>query len=472
MIAAAILMTLGFTVAATQHALAAYNSNTAEDNFLRANQNGFGGSTNNDLVTQNSWHDDADGTHTYDTISNHKAVFTDKGANTENFAGDGITSNGGDAVAEFSFPSVDQTNFKLLFNACAGGSCTGYQAIVSSNAGALILNKNGTNETSANITLTSGVKYWVRFNYDGSGNLKAKFWAASTPEPSSWTVSWTDTGTLLGSNYSAMGTYDLGNNSDTVNVYEWSLSTTSTTAAVPPTLNQQFGTQNAGTDSYSNGTYIVQQNEFNSTAAESTTTDNRPDLLVQSSSINNSTSGAPGAYTSTFFGCHYSTCTSNDPFPVAVSSVETSGTVKTSVTTDQNSAGGAWDNAYDIWFNNTSGDNQSNGTNLEMMIWLGHNGSVQPAGSKVASSVSIGGNTYDVWYSGSGTGGTLSYVLTTSVTSLSNLDLSSLASDAVTRGYMTTSWYLYDVEHGFEIWQNGAGLSQDSYQVCVSGTCY
>ena len=32
------------------------------------------------------------------------------------------------------------------------------------------------------------------------------------------------------------------------------------------------------------------------------------------------------------------------------------------------------------------------------MVWLNHNGSVQPFGSEVASNVSIGGHTYNIWY--------------------------------------------------------------------------
>jgi hypothetical protein len=34
-----------------------------------------------------------------------------------------------------------------------------------------------------------------------------------------------------------------------------------------------------------------------------------------------------------------------------------------------------------------------------MMIWINHNGGVEPAGSVVASNVSIGGRTYTIWES-------------------------------------------------------------------------
>src|ERR1017187_7336194 len=62
------------------------------------------------------------------------------------------------------------------------------------------------------------------------------------------------------------------------------------------------------------------------------------------------------------------------------------------------------------------------------MIWLNHNGSVQPFGSQVATGVSVG-----------------------------------------SRGYIQPSWYLIDVEAGFELWQGGAGLATNSFAVNVSG---
>jgi cellulose 1,4-beta-cellobiosidase len=124
--------------------------------------------------------------------------------------------------------------------------------------------------------------------------------------------------------------------------------------------------------------------------------------------------------------------------------------------------------AYDIWFNQgptTSG--QPNGT--ELMIWLNHNGPVQPFGSQVASGVSIGGRGYNVWYGQQGWN-TVSYTMTTGTTSVSNLDLQAIVADAVKRGYISSSWYLIDVEAGFELWQGGAGLATNSFSVNAGGS--
>ena len=111
--------------------------------------------------------------------------------------------------------------------------------------------------------------------------------------------------------------------------------------------------------------------------------------------------------------------------------------------------------AYDIWFNQTpTTTGQPNGT--EMMVWLNHNGSVQPFGSEVASNVSIGGHSYNIWDGTQSGWDTVTYEMTSGTTSVSNLDVGPLTQDMVSRGYTKPSWYLIDVEAGFELWQGGA----------------
>ena len=66
-------------------------------------------------------------------------------------------------------------------------------------------------------------------------------------------------------------------------------------------------------------------------------------------------------------------------------------------------------------------------------------------------------------------GDTVTYDMTTAATSVSNLDVGTLAQDAVSRGYISRSCYLIDVEAGFELWQGGAGLATDSFSVNVAG---
>jgi Glycosyl hydrolase family 12 len=204
----------------------------------------------------------------------------------------------------------------------------------------------------------------------------------------------------------------------------------------------------------------VQANEYNSNAPFTICSDGTPQFNVTTSGINVATNGPPGAYPSLYRGCHWGTCTPDSGLPIQVSTLETPGTVLTSYATQTVSAG-AWDDAYDIFFNPSASGTQGSGAGLEMMVWLAHSGPVEPAGSIVASNVSIGGRTYNVWWDGY----TVTYVLATPAESVSDLDLGPLAADAVARGYMPASWYLIDVEAGFEIWQGGAGLAASSFSV-------
>jgi cellulose 1,4-beta-cellobiosidase len=214
-------------------------------------------------------------------------------------------------------------------------------------------------------------------------------------------------------------------------------------------------------------TYHLQANEYSSSAAFEAASDGCSDFDIATSGISQAQPyGEPGGYPSLYKGCHWGDCTSASGLPVEVS-VLTPGVVTTADDTTTVSSG-AWDDAYDIWFNSIATGTQGTTTGLEMMVWLDHYGGIQPAGGIVATDVVVGGNTYDVWYSGPGSnGGTVSYVLVSPVSSLS-FDLAPLAADAVARGYMPRAWYLIDVEAGFELWQGGQGLGIQSFSVNVA----
>jgi hypothetical protein len=107
------------------------------------------------------------------------------------------------------------------------------------------------------------------------------------------------------------------------------------------------------TTSVAGGSYIVQNNEYDSSAQECVTTDGNADFTVASSSIDNATDGSPGAYPSIYQGCHWGDCSSGglSSDPIEVSNL-TPGTATTSWSTTQTGSG-AYDVAYDIWFNQT-----------------------------------------------------------------------------------------------------------------------
>jgi len=100
-----------------------------------------------------------------------------------------------------------------------------------------------------------------------------------------------------------------------------------------------------------------------------------------------------------------------------------------------------------------------------MMIWLDHNGSIQPAGGVVATTT-IDGIEFNVWYGNNG--GTVSYVAVKPVDSVTSLDLGPFAADAVNRHYLPSTDYLIDVEAGFEPWVGGQGLTVHNFNVTVA----
>jgi hypothetical protein len=237
-------------------------------------------------------------------------------------------------------------------------------------------------------------------------------------------------------------------------------------AVLPATTSQAATTPlcNSQTISVGGGPYMIENNEWGSSAPECITTDGSTDFAVAHSAIANPIS-TPGGYPAIYKGCHWGACTPGSGFPIQVSDIHP-GTVTTSWSTSQPGGSNVYNVAYDIWFNQTpTTSGQPHGA--ELMIWLNHNGPVHPFRSRVASNVSIGGRSYNVWF-GRQAWNTISYTMTSGTTSVSHLDLQPFIADAVRRGYISRSWYLVDVEAGFEIWRGGAGLAANAFSVHVA----
>jgi glycosyl hydrolase family 12 len=224
---------------------------------------------------------------------------------------------------------------------------------------------------------------------------------------------------------------------------------------------------NSQTAPVGGGAYTIGNNEWGSGALECIITDGGADFTVANSSIAKGRDGAPGGYPAIYKGCHWGACTPGSGLPVQVSGIH-AGTVTTSWSTSQPGGSNVYNVAYDIWFNQTpTTGGAPNGA--ELMIWLNHHGPKRPYGHRVTRNVSIGGRSYNVWFGRARHGwNTVSYTMTTRTASVSKLDLQALVADAVRRGYISRSWYLIDVEAGFELWQGGSGLTTNSFSVNVA----
>src|SRR3954471_5869846 len=185
-------------------------------------------------------------------------------------------------------------------------------------------------------------------------------------------------------------------------------------------------------------------------------------FTLSTSQANKPTDGPPASYPSIFWGCHYGTCTSGfSPVPVSSAPFSSIATSAQYSYVDQ----GAYDAAYDIWFDPTPRTDGQN-TGAELMIWLNHRGGVRPVGSKVGT-VQLAGADWDVWYGNIGWN-VVSYVRSTPSSSIST-SVSAFYNDVVGRGYGQTSWYLTSVQAGFEPWVGGEGLALTSFAVTTDG---
>jgi cellulose 1,4-beta-cellobiosidase len=217
------------------------------------------------------------------------------------------------------------------------------------------------------------------------------------------------------------------------------------------------------------GGYIIQNNEWGSSAQECLTTDGTASFTVAKSAIAQ-TGGAPGGYPSIYAGCHWGLCTPGGlaSAPQQVAALPPDRLYSHFAAAEGAPAGSAYDVAYDIWINQSPRTRgQPDGT--EIMVWLDHKNHVQPAGTVVAKGITVGGRKYDLWHaSGRGPGGTVTYELASPAASVGHLDVGRLIQDTVRRGYTSPQWFLTSVEAGFEIWRDGTGLAVTQFGVVLN----
>jgi hypothetical protein len=230
---------------------------------------------------------------------------------------------------------------------------------------------------------------------------------------------------------------------------------------MPMMLGAQSTCSRSAVTKLDNGLYNFQMNE-NDSLLEECATIKGVGFTITTADFRNATNGPAAAYTSIYRGCHWGVCTDNNLFPIEESNIA-SATASVNLTQP---SGYNNDAAYDMWFNQTPRTSgQPNGT--EVMIWLNHQGVIQPFGSRVAAAT-IDGGQYEVWTGNQTSWKIVSYVASTPVTSATNLNLLPFFQNAVSRGSLDPSWWLIDVEFGFEIWTGGKGLAISDFSVSAA----
>ncbi|KAA6215830.1 GH12 family glycosyl hydrolase domain-containing protein [Streptomyces filamentosus] len=215
---------------------------------------------------------------------------------------------------------------------------------------------------------------------------------------------------------------------------------------------EQYGTATV------QGRYVVQNNRWGTGAAQCVTaTDTGFRVTRADGSV--PTDGPPKSYPSLFNGCHYTRCSPGTALPARID-----GIAGAPSSIAYGFVGDAVYNAsYDIWLDpapRTDGVNRT-----EIMIWFHRTGPVQPIGSPVGTAT-VGGRSWQVWTGGNGTNDVISFVAPSALAAWS-FDVMDFVRETVARGMARNDWYLTSVQAGFEPWQNGAGLSVNSFSSTV-----
>ncbi len=212
--------------------------------------------------------------------------------------------------------------------------------------------------------------------------------------------------------------------------------------------------------------YRLFRNEYNSSAPFVMDSDNGAGYRISHSDIDSTVNwvkrqNGVGAYPAVFTGKHWQqgTPVGTNGLPVQLSAIRGGGVLTSSFTADLSQVrGGKWNAAYDMFLSTTSDGANS----YEIMVWL-HRVNCQPIGS-IQAAVTIDGQNFDVWHGGH----TVSFVanpLKTGPNATLHIDVGKLINDAISREYFPESWWLTDIEAGFEIWHGCANLVARHFEV-------
>ncbi|MET8199044.1 GH12 family glycosyl hydrolase domain-containing protein [Micromonospora taraxaci] len=226
------------------------------------------------------------------------------------------------------------------------------------------------------------------------------------------------------------------------------------TASADTLICEQYGSTTI------QGRYVVQNNRWGTTAEQCINVTNNG-FEIRTLNGSSPTNGAPTAYPSVFFGCHYTNCSPGTNLPIQVSQISSA----TSSISYRYVSGATYNASYDIWLDPSP---KRDGVNqMEIMIWLNRQGPIQPIGS-VVGSVNLAGRTWEVWRGSNGSNNVISYVASSAISSL-NFSVLDFINDTRNRGAITNSWYLTSIQAGFEPWQGGVGLAVTSFSANVNG---
>jgi hypothetical protein len=209
-----------------------------------------------------------------------------------------------------------------------------------------------------------------------------------------------------------------------------------------------------GTVSVSGGEYMLANNVWGADTRQCIRSTGGTGFTV---SVSEHNQGSVAAYPSIWKGCHWGECTSGSGLPKRLSEV---GSASFNFSVSSTRPSGDYNVAAECWLspNQDSSDGYNGGA--EIMIVLDYQ-NMYPAGSQIGTF-----NGHAVYYASVGWN-FVTYVLTGRNSASGNM--MDFINDAMSRGYVEQSWYLHDMEAGFEIMRGGQGLTCNSFSFSVGG---
>ena len=181
----------------------------------------------------------------------------------------------------------------------------------------------------------------------------------------------------------------------------------------------------------------------------------------------------PGSFPSAYIGWYFG---GNSPgsggFPVSVAAVN-DGQDMLPTTVAYQVAGTKYDVTYDFFLDTNAAPGNSD-PQVEMMVWLTSSGGPSPAGSEVASGITLGNTTgtYNLWYKspgGSPAWPIITYVRTSSVTSIS-MYLQPFVWYALNEtNWISSSQYVVGMAFGAEPYNGSGSIYVTSYSAFAYG---
>jgi hypothetical protein len=109
-----------------------------------------------------------------------------------------------------------------------------------------------------------------------------------------------------------------------------------------------------------------------------------------------------------------------------------------------------FDVAYDTWLHDIPNPGSTSTPNEEVMIWLYRAGGASPIGTRVATSVSLAGTTWDLYQGPGGSSWPVSSYVRTASATTAVMNLMVFYDDLVSRGWIPNTRYVSSVQAGTE----------------------